>query len=200
MSDENVKDKETPVASATTDAPAANLAETRGEVGHNDSSTGELTDKTVSIRRVSKVVKGGRRFGFSALVVTGDGRGHVGVGLGKAAEVPDAIRKASEQARKTLFKICLKGSSIPHDVVGVFGPSKVVLKPAGPGTGVIAGASVRAIVEAAGIKDIRTKCLGSNNPHNVLSATLQGFRSLKDPSKVSALRKLELDEMLYQQY
>jgi len=161
---------------------------------------GELTDKTVAINRVSKVVKGGRRFSFSALVVTGDGRGHVGFGLGKAAEVPDAIRKASEQARKSLIRIPLKGSTIPHDVIGTFGPSTVILKAAAPGTGVIAGSAVRAIIEVAGIKDIRTKCIGSNNAHNVLHATVEGLLELKDPEVVAAIRGISLDEMGYRPY
>lgn len=161
---------------------------------------GELTDKTVFINRVSKVVKGGRRFSFSALVVTGDGRGHVGYGLGKAGEVPDAIRKASEQARKNLIKVPTRGSSIPHDVLGESGPSQIVMKPAGPGTGVIAGAAVRAIMDVCGIKDIRTKCIGSSNPQNVLRATIAGLLMLDEPESVASVRGVKLEEMGYHPY
>ena len=161
---------------------------------------GELTDKTVFINRVAKVVKGGRRFSFSALVVTGDGRGHVGFGLGKAAEVPDAIRKASEQARKSIIRVPLKGSTIPHDMIGKAGPSSVIMKPGSPGTGVIAGASVRAVMDVCGIKDIRTKCIGSSNPQNVLRATIAGLLGLEDPEVVSAVRGVKLDEIGYHPY
>lgn len=158
---------------------------------------GELTDKTVFINRVAKVVKGGRRFSFSALVVTGDGRGHVGFGLGKAVEVPDAIRKASEQARKRLVRIPLKGTSIPHDIVGKSGPSTVILKPGSPGTGVIAGATVRAVMDVCGIKDIRTKCIGSSTAQNVLRATIAGLLGLEEPEVIAAVRGLKLEEMGY---
>lgn len=161
---------------------------------------GELTDKTVGINRVAKVVKGGRRFSFSALVVTGDGRGHVGFGLGKSVEVPDAIRKATEQARKRLVKIPLKGTSIPHDIIGKSGPSTVILKPGAPGTGVIAGAAVRAIMDVCGIKDIRTKCIGSSTAQNVLRATLAGLLDLEEPEVVAAVRGLKLEEMGYQPF
>ncbi len=156
---------------------------------------GELTDKTVFVNRVSKVVKGGRRFSFSALVVTGDGRGHIGFGLGKSAEVPEAIRKASEQARKRLIKVPLKGSTIPHDVLGKAGPSDIVMKPAAPGTGVIAGASVRAVMDVCGIKDIRTKCLGSTTPQNVIQATIAGFLMLEEPEVVASMRGMKLEDM-----
>lgn len=166
----------------------------------NVEQCGELSDKTVLVSRVSKVVKGGRRFSFSALVVTGDGRAHVGYGLGKAAEVPDAIRKASSSARVALVKIPLRGSTIPHETVGHYGPTTVILKPAAPGTGVIAGAAVRSIADAAGIKDIRTKCIGSNNPHNVLHAALDGLLSLKDPASVAEMRGLSLEEIGYSPY
>jgi small subunit ribosomal protein S5 len=158
---------------------------------------GELTDKTVFINRVAKVVKGGRRFSFSALVVTGDGRGHVGFGLGKSVEVPEAIRKASEQARKRLVRIPLKGTSIPHDIIGKSGPSTVIMKPGAPGTGVIAGASVRAVMDVCGIKDIRTKCIGSSTAQNVLRATLAGLLGLEDPEVIAAVRGLKVDEMGY---
>lgn len=160
----------------------------------------QLNDKTVVINRVAKVVKGGRRFGFNALVVSGDGAGRVGVGLGKAAEVPDAVRKGGEGARKSLIKVPLRGTTIPHDIVGKFGPSTVVMKPAAPGTGVIAGSAVRALVEAAGIKDVRTKCVGSNNPHNVVKAALTAFLALRDPERVAAMRGKSLDELGYAPY
>ena len=161
---------------------------------------GELTDKTVFVNRVSKGVKGGRRFSFSALVVTGDGRGHIGFGLGKSAEVPEAIRKASEQARKRLIKVPLKGSTIPHDVLGKAGPSDIVMKPAAPGTGVIAGASVRAVMDVCGIKDIRTKCLGSTTPQNVIQATIAGFLMLEEPEVVASMRGIKLEDMGYHPY
>lgn len=166
----------------------------------NKDECGELVDKTIVIKRVSKVVKGGRRFSFSALVVSGDGMGHVGFGLGKAGEVPEALRKASEQARKNLYKVPIKGTSIPHDLSSEYGPCKVILKPGKPGTGVIAGAVVRAVVESAGIKDIRTKCIGSSNAHNVLYATFKGLTSLLGPEQTAHLRGLNLEECGYQQY
>ena len=159
---------------------------------------GEITEKTVFINRVAKVVKGGRRFSFSALVVAGDGRGHVGFGLGKAGEVPDAIRKATEQAKKNLFKVPLKGVTVPHDVVGKYGPTEVLIKPAAPGTGVIAGSAVRAIMDVCGIKDIRTKCIGSTSPQNVLQGTIMGLLMLDDPEVVAGVRGIPLDQMGYQ--
>jgi small subunit ribosomal protein S5 len=166
----------------------------------NPETCGELNEKTVNIARTAKVVKGGRRFGFSALVVTGDGRGNVGFGLGKASEVPDALRKGAESAKKNMIRVPIKGATIPHDVVGCFGPTKVVMKPAAPGTGVIAGLAVRALIEGAGIKDVRTKILGSSNPANVLEATFNGLLALKNPAQVSGARGIDPDSLGYQPY
>lgn len=155
----------------------------------------EYIDRVVAINRVAKVVKGGRRFSFSALVVVGDGQGRVGAALGKAGEVPEAIRKGKEQAIKSMFQVPMVGTTIPHDIVGEHGAGRVLLRPASEGTGVIAGGGVRAVVEAAGITNILTKCIGSRNPHNMIHATIEALRQLTGVEEVAARRQLPLEEL-----
>ena len=161
-----------------------------------DAATLDLQEKMVALNRVSKTVKGGRIARFTALMVVGDGNGHVGYGLGKAAEVPDAIRKGIEDAKKNLIKVSLRGTTIPHEVIGEFGAGRVLMKPAAPGTGVIAGGAVRAVLEMTGIKDIRTKALRSNNPMNVVRATVKGLSELRTAEEVAVIRGKSVTEIV----
>ena len=161
----------------------------------NIEEVGELVDRMVHINRVAKVVKGGRRFSFAALVVVGDQNGHVGAGLGKANEVPEAIRKGTDQAKKNIFKIPLLKGTIPHEVIGIFGAGRVLLRPASPGTGIIAGGAVRPLLEVAGVQDILTKCIGTSIPHNVIHATIEALKLLRSREETAKLRGKSMEEI-----
>ena len=160
-----------------------------------DAATLDLMEINVAIKRVSKTVKGGRIMRFTAIMIVGDGNGHVGYGSGKAAEVPEAIRKAIEDAKKNMIKVSLKGTTIPHEVIGEYGAGRVLLKPAAEGTGIIAGGVVRKVLEAAGVKNIRAKCLRSNNPTNVVKATFEGLKALRTAEEVAAMRGISADQL-----
>ena len=156
----------------------------------------DLQEKVVEVRRVTKVVKGGRNFRFAALVVVGDENGHVGIGSGKAMEVPDAIRKAVEDAKKNLIKVPMVGTTIPHEVIGHFGAGRIIIMPAQEGTGIIAGGAARTVLELSGLKDVRAKCLGTRNPRNMVNATIEGLKSLKTAEQVAALRGKKVEDLL----
>ncbi len=164
-------------------------------MAYMDRSNGEFVDQVISINRVTKVVKGGKNLSFSALVVVGDQNGRVGYGMGKAKEVPSAIRKGIDRAKKSIISVPLAGSTIPHTILGVFGAGRVLLKPAQEGTGVIAGAAVRALMDAAGVRDVVTKVLGSDNPHNVVKAAFQGLQDLRSPEQVARTRGVAVEDL-----